>query len=100
MTLLDELHKNREEILSIAGKHGIENVRVFGSVARGEESPDSDIDLLIATRYDVDPFGFCVSAARWRRLWTERLMLCLKMACRICSAMKFSPKLGRFDYEQ
>jgi len=33
-------------------------VRVFGSVARGEESPDSDIDLLIATRYDVDPFGF------------------------------------------
>lgn len=58
MTLFDELHKNRERILAIAAKHGVENVRVFGSVARGEESKDSDIDLLIAMRYDVDPFGF------------------------------------------
>jgi predicted nucleotidyltransferase len=58
MPLLDKLRKHRNEILALAKQHGVENVRVFGSVARGEETPDSDIDLLIAMRYDVDPFGF------------------------------------------
>ena len=44
----DELLKEkREEILRTASKHGARNVRVFGSVARGEARPDSDIDLLI-----------------------------------------------------
>jgi len=47
MTLLDELHKNREKILSIAKDCGLENVRVFGSVVRGEERADSDIDILV-----------------------------------------------------
>ncbi|MBI4402843.1 MAG: nucleotidyltransferase family protein [Deltaproteobacteria bacterium] len=37
----------RAEILSIAFKHGARNVRVFGSVARGDCSPQSDIDFLI-----------------------------------------------------
>jgi uncharacterized protein len=45
---LDELLKaKREEILRIAAKYGASNVRVFGSVARGEAGPDSDIDLLV-----------------------------------------------------
>ena len=43
----DELMKNREEILRIAAKHGAKNVRVFGSVARGEADEDSDIDVLV-----------------------------------------------------
>jgi len=58
MPLLDQLRAHRNEILALAAQHGVEDVRVFGSVARGEERPDSDIDLLIAMRYDVDPFGF------------------------------------------
>ena len=47
-----QLEENRENILAIAAKHGAFNVRVFGSVARGEDTPDSDIDLLID--YDIE----------------------------------------------
>ncbi len=41
------LKSRREEILNIAAKHGAFNVRVFGSVARGEANAQSDIDLLV-----------------------------------------------------
>src|SRR3990170_3959126 len=41
------LQSRKEQILAIARKHGAYNVRVFGSVARGEARPDSDIDLLV-----------------------------------------------------
>jgi predicted nucleotidyltransferase len=37
----------KEEILRIAAKYGAYNVRVFGSVARGEARPDSDVDFLV-----------------------------------------------------
>jgi predicted nucleotidyltransferase len=37
----------REDILSIAARHGAHNIRVFGSVARGESRLDSDIDFLV-----------------------------------------------------
>jgi predicted nucleotidyltransferase len=47
MPLLDELRKNREKILAIAKDCGLTDVRVFGSVARGEEREDSDIDILV-----------------------------------------------------
>jgi len=42
--LLDE---KREEILRIASEHGAREVRVFGSVARGEDDEESDIDFLV-----------------------------------------------------
>jgi predicted nucleotidyltransferase len=42
---------HRQEILDLAARHGARNVRVFGSVARGDDQPDSDIDLLV----DVEP---------------------------------------------
>lgn len=41
------LNHYRSEILSLAAKHGARNVRVFGSVARGEARPDSDVDFLV-----------------------------------------------------
>lgn len=45
---IDELLKEkREDIIAIAAKHGAFNVRVFGSVARGEATPESDVDFLI-----------------------------------------------------
>lgn len=47
MTLKQLIQDKREEILKIATKHGAFNVRVFGSVARGEETENSDIDFLI-----------------------------------------------------
>lgn len=43
----DLLHDQRSQILAIAQKHGAYNVRVFGSVARGEATEDSDIDFLV-----------------------------------------------------
>lgn len=42
-----QLIKNRDEILSIAAKHGAYNVRLFGSTVRGETTDMSDIDLLV-----------------------------------------------------
>ncbi len=48
MTLtIEELRKRREQIIALAGSHGARNVRVFGSVARGEATPDSDVDLVV-----------------------------------------------------
>jgi predicted nucleotidyltransferase len=41
------LREKREDILRIAAKHGARNVRVFGSVARGEADESSDLDLLV-----------------------------------------------------
>ena len=47
MTIKELLKTKRTEILRIAARHGARNVRVFGSVARDEESKNSDIDLLV-----------------------------------------------------
>jgi len=46
MSLLDLIVEKRPEILRIAAKHGARNLRLFGSVARGEERETSDVDLL------------------------------------------------------
>lgn len=51
MDLNNLLKSRREEIISIAAKHGARNVRVFGSTARGEAGEKSDVDLLV----DVGP---------------------------------------------
>ena len=47
MTIRETVFAKREEIKRIAEKHGATNVRVFGSVARGDAGPDSDVDLLV-----------------------------------------------------
>jgi predicted nucleotidyltransferase len=45
---IEELLKaQREEILRIAARHGAYNVRVFGSVARGDADRESDVDFLV-----------------------------------------------------
>jgi uncharacterized protein len=49
MTTLDLLQQKRHQILTIAADHGVTSVRVFGSVARQEDSSDSDVDLLVTT---------------------------------------------------
>ena len=47
MTRLEQLRQKRNDILAIADKYGATNLRIFGSVARGDDRPDSDIDILI-----------------------------------------------------
>jgi len=50
------LQERRQEILSIAHRHGARNVRLFGSTARGESRSDSDVDLLIDTAEVTSPW--------------------------------------------
>ena len=45
------LQQKRDDILRIAAQYGARNLRVFGSVARGDDHAHSDIDLLV----DMDP---------------------------------------------
>jgi len=47
MRELQVVQQKKLEILAVARAHGLVNVRVFGSVARGEDTPQSDIDLLV-----------------------------------------------------
>lgn len=55
------IHKHRTQILNLAAKHGMRNLRIFGSFARGEAHTDSDIDFLVevdADRSLLDRIGF------------------------------------------
>jgi uncharacterized protein len=47
MTMQQLLSEKRDEIRRVAEKHGARNVRVFGSVARGEAGQESDLDILV-----------------------------------------------------
>lgn len=54
---IDEiLGDKRDEILRIAAKHGVTSIRVFGSVARGEAGPESDVDFLIEAGPETPPW--------------------------------------------
>jgi len=58
---LEDVRRKRDVILELAQTHGAYNVRVFGSVARGEATASSDVDFLIALKPDkslLDLGGF------------------------------------------
>lgn len=52
MAISEALREKRDEILRIAASHGAISVRIFGSLARGEAGPESDIDILLV---DLEP---------------------------------------------
>ncbi len=68
--LLEELKSQRSEILKIAAKYGVSNVRVFGSVARGEEKKNSDIDLLVSIKKHK---GMGLDVIRFQREVAEKM---------------------------
>jgi predicted nucleotidyltransferase len=46
-SLSQRLLDAREEVLAVAHRHGARNLRIYGSVARGQDRPGSDLDLLV-----------------------------------------------------
>jgi uncharacterized protein len=63
------LEAHRDEVLAFARRHGASRVLVFGSVARNEDDPDSDIDLLM----DLPPTYGLFTMARLQRELSELL---------------------------
>ena len=56
-SLVDELVRaHRDEIVAVAARHGTGRVRVFGSMARGDTSPESDVDLLVQVVGETTPW--------------------------------------------
>ncbi len=56
MLTLEQLREKREALIALADRHKAENVRVFGSVARGEENENSDVDILVHFRQGASLF--------------------------------------------
>lgn len=54
--LFNQLHDQKNQILSLAQKYGAGRIRVFGSVARGEDKADSDVDFLVSFALGYDMF--------------------------------------------
>jgi len=52
----EQIQQRREDILRVAAQHGAGNVRLFGSVARGEETPESDVDILVDVTGETTPW--------------------------------------------
>lgn len=63
------LRASKQELLKCAAEHGARNVRVFGSVARGDDGPDSDVDLLV----DIDAGRGLLDLAELRDALSELL---------------------------
>lgn len=55
--VIDELHAKKATITVLAGHYGARRIRVFGSVARREERPDSDVDFLVDFPRGYDLFA-------------------------------------------
>jgi hypothetical protein len=54
--LIDTIHAHRKELEALARQYGARRLRVFGSVARREEGPDSDVDFLVDLPEGYDLF--------------------------------------------
>ncbi|WP_371258204.1 nucleotidyltransferase family protein [Thiohalocapsa sp. ML1] len=55
--LLDEIAAIKPQVLALGERYGARRIRVFGSVARREERPDSDVDFLVDFPRGYDMFG-------------------------------------------
>ncbi len=62
---LAELRRHRDAVIALAARYMADDVRVFGSVARGDATPTSDIDLLVRFREGASLFE---QSALWQEL--------------------------------
>ncbi len=70
--------EHRDEIPRMAARHGAGNVRLFGSVARGEETPESDGDLLIDVIGETTPWFPASLAADLEQLLGRRVQIVIR----------------------
>ncbi len=68
MGIKELLHEKREDILRIATHYGALNVRVFGSVARGEATTDSDVDFLVELSPESTLLDYIALIQDWEEL--------------------------------
>jgi predicted nucleotidyltransferase len=61
------VESRREQVMAIAARHHASRVRLFGSAARGEDRPDSDIDLLVDFDQDSSLFDLIRMSRDLRR---------------------------------
>ena len=54
--MVNLVQSKREQILRLAGGHGVTRIRVFGSMARGDAGPQSDVDLLVEVGPNLSPW--------------------------------------------
>jgi hypothetical protein len=73
MSLLTELHAKRSVILNLAARHKISAVCVFGSVARGDDDNQSDIDLLITPVPGASLFDYARFQIEMERLLHKKV---------------------------
>ena len=66
--ILKTLRDHREEILGVGEVYGARNVRLFGSVARGEAGPNSDVDFLIDLTDGRTLFDLVDLEDRWAQI--------------------------------
>lgn len=72
--LLEELHLKKTAIEHLAKEYGARRIRIFGSVARGEERPDSDIDFLVDFPKGYDLFAQRLALAEKLQELTGRVV--------------------------
>ena len=84
-----------ERILEIAARHGVSDVRVFGSRARGAARPDSDLDLLVRPGLDTTFLTLAALKGSWRRplgfQWRLRPKARFVLLIEIASCQRRSP---------
>ena len=87
--LLSEVQAKKEAIKALAEQHGARNIRLFGSVSRGEDGPQSDIDFLVDFPRGYD-------------LFSQRLPLTERLACLLERKVELVPEheLNRHIREQ
>ena len=72
---LDRVLRHRNQIVEVLQRWGVTNVRLFGSVARGDAGPGSDIDLLVSVPKGISYFDIADMQAELEALLDARVHL-------------------------
>ena len=78
MSTRQRVRERRDEILRVAARHGAGNVRLFGSVARGEDMLESDVDLLVDVTGATTPWFPGSLVADLEQLLGRRVQLVIR----------------------